>query len=98
MKLGAIFEHLQAIFNEKTIFAMERDSHIKHDKEVVEPSSRRIPKVHLQDLADKPIKAPTLLTFPLGKQLTGTNFSIWKVIMLAVLESYELAFFIMRLC
>ena len=53
------------------------------------------PKPSLQDLAEKPVKVPTFTTFPLDRQLTGTNFSIWKVIMLAVLESYELAFFIM---
>ena len=40
------------------------------------------------------------LPFPSRKRflqprLTGTNFNIWKVIMLAILESYELAFFIM---
>ena len=74
---------------------MDHESDVEHGEEGPETSTRRFQRIFLQDLADKPIKVPTLSTFPLDRQLMGTNFSIWKVIMLAVLESYELAFFIM---
>ena len=88
--LGNLFSILPCVFfpSHKTVPSMERDSED-------DCGGNKFQKASLQDLADKPVKVPTLWTFPLDRQLTGTNFSIWKVIMLAVLESYELAFFSM---
>ena len=95
-QFGKFFPFSPAFFpRHKTVPAMDRDSEVDHEEEVPEISTQRFPRVSLQDLADKPIKVPTLPTFPLDRQLTGTNFSIWKVIMLAILKSYELAFFIL---
>ena len=72
------------------------DSDMNRDQEVANPSGAKIPKIYLQDLAEKPVKILTLPTFPLDRQLTGSNYGIWKMIMLAVLDSYELSIFIMH--
>lgn len=65
---------------------------MEREKEVVD---NKIPKIYLQDVADKPVKIPALPTFPLDRQLTDINYGIWKMIMLAVLDSYELSVFIL---
>ena len=54
------------------------------------PSGTKAPAVDLKSLAENQVKIPTLPTFPLDRQLTSNNWSIWCIIMLAVLDSYEL--------
>ena len=58
------------------------------------PSENKPPAVNLKSLADNQVKIPTLPTFPLDRQLTINNWSIWCVIMMAVLDSYELTEFL----
>ena len=49
---------------------------------------------HFVDGADKPVRIPTLPTFPESQQSDGTNYSFGKVQMEAVLESYDLVEFV----
>lgn len=49
---------------------------------------------HFQEDANKPLRIPTLPTFLEAHQLDGTNYSLSKVQMAAVLKSYDLAEFI----
>ena len=58
------------------------------------PSGTKALAVNLKSLAENQVKIPTLSTFPLDRQLTSNNWSIWCMIMLAVLDSYELTEFI----
>ena len=44
---------------------------------------------HHMDDVDKPVRIPTLPTFPNAGQLDGTNYALWKVAMAVVLESYD---------
>ena len=39
------------------------DSDMERDQEVANPSGAKIPKIYLQDLAEKPVKILTLPTF-----------------------------------
>lgn len=48
----------------------------------------------LLEIVEKHVKIPTLPTFPVDRQLGGSNYGIWKVMMESVLESYDLADFV----